>query len=171
MVAIPECPNTRRYELTDKERVVVFAALAHFCNATSHFDLLKKFEEPIPETPAWRLLSDDVQNTLAGLMIEEVEDSSKEYAHEVLDECGLQELTEMYGFDEDLVKQLCYNDPKDIIMGTPSTNEGDLAALVNMDMFRVSPSGEWLPTKMTQRWLEEFIGYSIDFDKAKEFVA
>lgn len=113
----------------------------------------------------WRTLPDKVSSSLLENTREEIGDDVKTYAIGYLDECSMQELTEMYGFDEELVEHLCYADPDEVAEHL-KIDADELETLVSMKMF----TADWKPTKYAQRWLEEYIGHTIDFDKSKEFV-
>lgn len=123
-----------------------------------------KTKEPGYVEP-WRTLPDKVSSSLFENTRDEIGDDVKAYAMGYLDECSMQELTEMYGFDEELVEHLCYADPDEVAEHL-KIDPDELEALVSMKMF----TADWKPTGYAQRWLEEYIGLTIDFDKSKEFV-
>jgi hypothetical protein len=161
--------NTRAYNLTNDERVLVFTALSRFCNTPNCLQLIKQFEQPIPEQPeepVWRTLPAAEQTELFNMMIEEIGDSVKEFAIAELDGHNWADLCEVAGFDEDLVEHLCYADPTEVREHV-IFRDADVTRLQAYGMFDASIR----PTKRCQRWLEEFIGKAIDFAKAKEFVS
>jgi hypothetical protein len=108
--------KTHNYTLTETERSLVKIALETYYD----FEIIKlisgqneeemitalkkKFDEPIPEVkpePLWRtdLFTEEDQNTMATVMMEEVGGSLKEYAHDELDKMDLLELIGL--IDED----------------------------------------------------------------------
>lgn len=113
----------------------------------------------------WRTLPEKVGAALFDSTRDEISDDIKGQATIYLDDCGMQELTEIYGFQEDVVEHLCYADPTEITEHCKPEDD-ELEALVAMKMF----TADWQPTMYAQRWLEEYIGVTIDFDKAKKFV-
>lgn len=64
-------------------------------NIEACLECFKTRYPPPPDIPPWRTLDEETQEAMAEITIEDVRDSVKEFAHDVLDEMSLQECADM----------------------------------------------------------------------------
>lgn len=168
----PETPNTRVYHLTEAQRHAIADALDI---AFDEFDtvvasghdpslitsLKEKFEFPILPQPLWRspeFFTEEDQNNMAEMMIEEIGGSLKQYAHDDLDKIeDFVELVSYCDYDPEqtaaFLQAVVDSDGDEL--GYPPGYEKNWDFCKRMNLIGQGQQGDYL-TEHGQRYLTEY---------------